>query len=62
MQYSVAVFSSPEADSDVVSNRFVRLAVPNKRVKFPDTRLTILEKCDPKPSAAVAFSAILSAV
>ena len=58
MQCSMAaVFSPSEADSDIIFDRFVGPAVPDKRVKFRDPRLTVLEKCDPK-SSATAFSAI----
>ena len=39
VQYLIAFCSRPEAASDVISGRFVRLAVPDKYVKFHGRRL-----------------------
>ena len=39
VQYVIALCSQSEATSDVISDRFVRMYVPNKCVKFRDPRL-----------------------
>ena len=40
LQYVIAFYSrTPEAASDVISSRLMRLTVPDKRVKFHDPRL-----------------------
>ena len=51
--------SRPEAASDVVSDRFMRLAVPDKWLKFRDRRLNRVPEIRPKPSDA-AFSTVFS--
>ena len=38
VQYLIAFCSRPEADSDVISCRFVEPTVPDKCVKFGDSR------------------------
>ena len=39
VQYLIAFYNRPEAASDVISGRFVRLAIPDKCVKFHNPRL-----------------------
>ena len=56
MQYLIASYSRPEADSDVVSGRFVGPVVLDKCVKFGGPRLNRLVKFHPKPSEAAFFT------
>ena len=51
MHYLIAICNQPEAASDVISGMFVRLIALDKRVKFHDPCLTVLEKFHPKSPA-----------
>ena len=48
MLHLIAVCSRKEAATDVISGRFVRLAVHNKYVKFCDPRLNLSPEIQPE--------------
>ena len=55
VQYLVAFCSRPEGASDVISSRFVRLAVPNKPVKCCDPCLNRSPKIRPEAVGGCSF-------
>ena len=52
--------SRPEAATDVISGRFVRLAVPEKCVKFRDPRLNCSPGIQPKAVGGGTFERFLN--
>ena len=48
MQYLIAFYSRPEADSGVISGRFVRLIVPDKCLKYCNPYLNLSGEIRPE--------------
>ena len=53
--YLIAFCSRPEAATEVIYGRFVRLAVPGQCVKFRDHHFIFLQRFDPKAAFSTVF-------